>query len=146
MFTLSDLPHDMLIFAHNVNLLACAESVVAVLYGPLGSTCTKPLHKALKKAADKGSIVYTLRPVLPSSSSTADSSTCTAGSGTCGLGSTCTAEEVGPCGRYGADEPLLLPGWGMEAVLKNTEYSAMDEKDRKAEEAKSSKAKVILGW
>eukprot|EP00983_Pelagomonas_calceolata_P041754 1138198-Pelagomonas_calceolata.AAC.10 len=33
----------------------------------------------------------------------------------------------------GTAERVLLPGYGVEAVLKNTEYSAMDEKDRDAE-------------
>jgi UDP-glucose:glycoprotein glucosyltransferase len=33
----------------------------------------------------------------------------------------------------GTVERVLLPGYGVEAVLKNTEYSAMDEKDRDAE-------------
>lgn len=32
------------------------------------------------------------------------------------------APEVGPCAVLGAGEPLALPGWGVEAVLKNTEY------------------------
>jgi len=33
----------------------------------------------------------------------------------------------------GTRERVLLPGYGVEAVLKNTEYSAMDEKDKDAE-------------
>jgi hypothetical protein len=32
------------------------------------------------------------------------------------------APEVGPCATLGASETLALPGWGVEAVLKNTEY------------------------
>jgi hypothetical protein len=35
---------------------------------------------------------------------------------------------VWACGRLGAEGELRLPGWGVEAVLKNTEYSAMDDK------------------
>jgi hypothetical protein len=36
-------------------------------------------------------------------------------------------QQVGGCTRLGSEGPLLVPGWGVEAVLKNTEYSAMDE-------------------
>lgn len=41
--------------------------------------------------------------------------------------------QVGACAALGSNTRVLLPGYGVEAVLKNTEYSAMDEKDRDAE-------------
>lgn len=40
------------------------------------------------------------------------------------------------CARVGAGGPLLLPGWGAEAALKNTEYSAMDDKQQQGAGAK----------
>ncbi len=46
---------------------------------------------------------------------------------------------------YGSAEPLLLPGWGVEAVLKNTEYSAMDEKDKKQAEQQAEAAAAKAG-
>ena len=36
--------------------------------------------------------------------------------------------QVGACGRLGSEAPPSLPGFGVEAVLKNMEYSAMDDK------------------
>jgi UDP-glucose:glycoprotein glucosyltransferase len=52
----------------------------------------------------------------------------------------CVCEQgIHACGELGSQGPLLLPGWGVEAVLKNTEYSAMDEKDRKKEQEAKKK-------
>jgi hypothetical protein len=36
--------------------------------------------------------------------------------------------QVGACLRVGSEERAALPGFGVEAVLKNMEYSAMDDK------------------
>ena len=38
---------------------------------------------------------------------------------------------MGACGRLGSEGRLVLPGFGVEAVLKNMEYSAMDDKKAK---------------
>jgi hypothetical protein len=45
-------------------------------------------------------------------------------------------QAVDPCASLGTEELLVLPGYGVEAVLKNTEYSAMDDKS-KADAAKA---------
>jgi UDP-glucose:glycoprotein glucosyltransferase len=39
-------------------------------------------------------------------------------------------QSVHPCASLGAEEQLVLPGYGVEAVLKNMEYSAMDDKSK----------------
>ncbi len=80
-------------------------SVHAVLYGPLGAACTSELLSALDAASP--SLRYALRPAM--------------GPGCLGL--------VGACSRLGTEESrVALPGYGVEAVLKNMEYSAMDDK------------------
>ena len=40
--------------------------------------------------------------------------------------------QVHPCVKLGSEEQLVLPGYGVEAVLKNMEYSAVDDKARAA--------------
>jgi UDP-glucose:glycoprotein glucosyltransferase len=48
----------------------------------------------------------------------------------------------------GTEEQLVLPGYGVEAVLKNMEYSAMDEKTKKdaaAAAAAAAKKKQLAG-
>jgi UDP-glucose:glycoprotein glucosyltransferase len=55
---------------------------------------------------------------------------------------------VHPCSTLGSEEQLVLPGYGVEAVLKNMEYSAMDDKakaDAAAAAKKAAKAKVGAG-
>jgi UDP-glucose:glycoprotein glucosyltransferase len=42
--------------------------------------------------------------------------------------------------KLGSEEQLVLPGYGVEAVLKNMEYSAVDEKARAAAAAAAKKA------
>jgi UDP-glucose:glycoprotein glucosyltransferase len=73
------------------------------------------MHRALKAAADAGEgarrLVYAHRPVL---------------------GGGC--REAPKCLRVGTEEQLVLPGYGVEAVLKNMEYSAMDDKKPSAAE------------
>ncbi|GAX78494.1 hypothetical protein CEUSTIGMA_g5933.t1 [Chlamydomonas eustigma] len=78
-----------------------APSITAVLYGPLGAACTSELHSELRKVTG---LKYAFRPVLV---------------GEC---------EVGACMRLGSEERTALPGFGVEAVLKNMEYSALDDK------------------
>ena len=62
---------------------------------------------------------YVYRPVLLAS---------------CGTASHGGGTEAGACDGLGAEGPLVLPGFGVEAVLKNMEYSAMDDKKVKAEQ------------
>ncbi|KAJ9516758.1 hypothetical protein QJQ45_027182 [Haematococcus lacustris] len=134
---------------------------VAVLYAPLGSAaCTAELHAELAAAARKGQLAYAWRPVLGAACQASGSGQARdiTGSVWCAHQQQQQgqhhhqqqqlvlqeqqdqwkqqAPQVGPCASLGAEEVvLLLPGWGVEAVLKNTEYSAMDDKDRKAAEA-----------
>ncbi|KAF5843740.1 hypothetical protein DUNSADRAFT_8256 [Dunaliella salina] len=108
--------------------------IVVVLYGPLGAQCTWDMHVVLAgivqqqqqqqqqqqplrgQEGSSASVVYALRPVLTPNC------------------------QVGSCAALGTAERVLLPGYGVEAVLKNTEYSAMDEKDRDAERRSKSGA------
>jgi hypothetical protein len=58
------------------------------------------------------------------------------------------AQAVHPCSTLGSEEQLVLPGYGVEAVLKNMEYSAMDDKakaDAAAAAKKAAKAKAGAG-
>lgn len=48
------------------------------------------------------------------------------------------------CASLGTEEQLVLPGYGVEAVLKNMEYSAMDEKS-KADAAAAAAKKKLAG-
>lgn len=59
--------------------------------------------------------------------------------GLCSLHGRCL-QEVHPCVSLGTEEQLVLPGYGVEAVLKNMEYSAMDDKS-KADAAAAAAAK-----
>jgi len=96
------------------------EAVVAVLYGPLGAPCMRELHTALRKeveerkAAGGAPLVYAHRPWL---------------------GPEC---QVSACVRLGTEQQVALPAYGVEAVLKNMEYSAMDDKKVAAEEGKNA--------
>jgi UDP-glucose:glycoprotein glucosyltransferase len=40
--------------------------------------------------------------------------------------------QVHPCAQLGSEQQLVLPGFGVEAVLKNMEYSAVDDKAKAA--------------
>ncbi|EFJ45735.1 hypothetical protein VOLCADRAFT_105823 [Volvox carteri f. nagariensis] len=91
-------------------------SRVAILYGSPGLPCFGPLYEQLKTAVDEQSVgdgsgggnglMFAFRPLL-----------------------TTTCEPLSGCARAGTGGQLLLPGWGVEAALKNTEYSAMDDKE-----------------
>jgi UDP-glucose:glycoprotein glucosyltransferase len=50
-------------------------------------------------------------------------------------------QAVHPCSTLGSEEQLVLPGYGVEAVLKNMEYSAMDDKAKADAEAAAAAAK-----
>ncbi|KXZ46287.1 hypothetical protein GPECTOR_45g157 [Gonium pectorale] len=76
----------------------------AILYGSPGLPCFAPFHRLLR--ADAKKLVYAFRPLLLSQ-----------------------CEPYSGCARTGAGGTLLLPGWGVEAALKNTEYSAVDDKE-----------------
>jgi UDP-glucose:glycoprotein glucosyltransferase len=55
-------------------------------------------------------------------------------------------QAVHACTSLGTEEQLVLPGYGVEAVLKNMEYSAMDEKSKKdAAAAAAAKKKKLAG-
>ncbi|KAG2424815.1 hypothetical protein HXX76_014236 [Chlamydomonas incerta] len=92
-------------------------AVPAVLYGSPGLACFSPLHAALKAAAEAGGVTYVFRPLLQPH-----------------------CESAAGCAAAGAGGPLLLPGWGCEAALKNTEYSALDDKGKKEAADKGSDA------
>lgn len=46
-------------------------------------------------------------------------------------------QTVHPCSALGTEEQLVVPGYGVEAVLKNMEYSALDDKAKADAEAKA---------
>eukprot|EP00878_Enallax_costatus_P030698 GHUV01033475.1.p1 GENE.GHUV01033475.1~~GHUV01033475.1.p1 ORF type:complete len:1023 (+),score=330.57 GHUV01033475.1:219-3287(+) len=87
------------------------DAVIAILHGAPGTECWSAFHEALKQAAteatDSMPVVYAFRPVLSAA---------------------CKAAH--PCATLGTEEQLVLPGYGVEAVLKNMEYSAMDDKSK----------------
>jgi hypothetical protein len=49
-------------------------------------------------------------------------------------------QSVHPCSTLGSEEQLVLPGYGVEAVLKNMEYSAIDDKAKADAAAAAKKA------
>lgn len=51
-----------------------------------------------------------------------------------------TCKAVHPCSTLGSEEQLVLPGYGVEVVLKNMEYSAMDDKAKADAAAAAKKA------
>lgn len=55
------------------------------------------------------------------------------------------SQAVHPCSTLGSEEQLVLPGYGVEAVLKNMEYSAMDEKAKADAAAAAKKAAAKAG-
>ncbi|WIA20770.1 hypothetical protein OEZ85_005134 [Tetradesmus obliquus] len=100
-------------------------AVAAVLHASPGTDCWAGLHAALKQAvkdaAADAPLVYAHRPLLPAA---------------------CKAMHA--CADLGTEEQLVLPGYGVEAVLKNMEYSAMDEKS-KADAAAAAAKKKLAG-
>ncbi|GBF95627.1 UDP-glucose:glyco glucosyltransferase [Raphidocelis subcapitata] len=92
----------------------------AVVYGPPGTRCFAHMHRIARDAATASAaagarpIVYAHRPLL---------------------GEACRSGEAPDCLFVGAEEQLVLPGYGVEAVLKNMEYSAMDDKKQKEKAA-----------
>lgn len=54
-------------------------------------------------------------------------------------------QEVHPCASLGTEEQLVLPGYGVEAVLKNMEYSAMDDKSKADAAAAAAKKAAAAG-
>jgi hypothetical protein len=143
--------------SHLLVYTPAGTTITAVLYAPLGPVpCTRELHTALQQAVGQKGITYSVRPLLSAGCKVGifkarGASMCPGWNpvsiifplvlmysiscmtavlpvpsapphppGTCAI-------QVGACTRLGSEGPLLLPGWGVEAVLKNTEYSAMDE-------------------
>eukprot|EP00879_Flechtneria_rotunda_P023383 GHRR01024733.1.p1 GENE.GHRR01024733.1~~GHRR01024733.1.p1 ORF type:complete len:589 (+),score=221.40 GHRR01024733.1:171-1937(+) len=100
-------------------------AVAAILYAAPGAECWSPWHEALKAAAAnapaEAPVVYAHRPVLSAS-----------------------CKAVHPCATLGTEEQLVLPGYGVEAVLKNMEYSAIDDKS-KADAAAAAKTNKPAG-
>uniref|UniRef100_A0A383VGR8 UDP-glucose:glycoprotein glucosyltransferase n=1 Tax=Tetradesmus obliquus TaxID=3088 RepID=A0A383VGR8_TETOB len=100
-------------------------AVAAVLHASPGTDCWAGLHAALKQAvkdaAADAPLVYAHRPLLPAA-----------------------CKAVHACASLGTEEQLVLPGYGVEAVLKNMEYSAMDEKS-KADAAAAAAKKKLAG-
>ena len=126
-----------------------------MLYAPLGAACTAELHAGLRAAVAAGPwgagylLMYALRPVLPAGCQQvwgvlaewvcvlvtrervggAQVKDCALP--LTPLPSLTPPFQVGICGRLGSEGRLVLPGFGVEAVLKNMEYSAMDDKNAK---------------
>lgn len=94
-------------------------AVVVVLYAPPGAPCFQELHQHLKAAVAKSSgelvrVVYIHRPIIPKDC------------------------KVDSCIALGTESQLMLPGYGVEAALKNMEYSAMDDKKKQDDSQGSS--------
>ena len=103
--------------------LNSAAQIQAVLYGPFGSSCIREMHSVLSAAAQdpSSSVSYAYRPVLLPSCLVPPST-----------------ESIHPCLTLGSESSPLLPGFGIEAVLKNMEYSAVDDKKKNQEGAPDS--------
>ena len=106
-------------------------ALTAILYGPPGAGCFRQMDAALRAAARESEsadgavgkrrpVVYAHRPLLGDA--------CRAAGGGDGDDGAAPA-----CLLVGAEEQLVLPGYGVEAALKDTEYSAMDDKQRAQE-------------
>lgn len=54
-------------------------------------------------------------------------------------------QSIHACAALGTEEQLVMPGYGVEAVLKNMEYSAMDDKSKADAAAAAKKAKKAAG-
>lgn len=105
---------------------------------PCASDCT---HVFLVAGACTTALVVSCTPLLP----TLRMLTRVCGRSLCRA---CTAQAVHPCSTLGSEEQLVLPGYGVEAVLKNMEYSAMDDKakaDAAAAAKTAAKAKAGTG-
>jgi hypothetical protein len=91
-------------------------AVHAILYAPPGTDCFLEFHRVLQTAVRAGAapgaaqpLVYAHRPLL---------------------GDACREGQATSCHLAGTEEQLVLPGYGVEAVLKNMEYSAIDDKKK----------------
>ncbi|KAF8062716.1 hypothetical protein HT031_004046 [Scenedesmus sp. PABB004] len=131
-------------------------AVVAILHAAPGTPCWAPLHAALKAAADGAPadrpLVYAHRPVLPAVCKVRTRARTHPRARAHAPPSQRPAahprgpraQDVHACGALGSEEQLVLPGYGVEAVLKNTEYSAVDDK-AKADAAAKAKADAKAG-
>lgn len=96
------------------NSKGLTKAVSAILYGPIGASCFSAFHTLLagvQQNIQGAPFLYVYRPFMS------------------------PACEVTGCLGLGAGEQLVLPGYGVEATLKNTEYSAMDDKKVKDKRA-----------
>lgn len=85
-----------------------SQSATVALYAAPGTDCFRAWHLTLKSlVASRADIRYVLRPVLRPSA--------------------CSMPPASSCLLLGAEGPLDIPGFGVEMVLKNTEYSAKDD-------------------
>lgn len=124
-------PAQVFDFDHVYNPGARAPGAAyVILYAPPGSECFDAWHAAITGALAGGSGSAAGSGNGSSSGSGTGSSS---GSSSGGLvyvhrpwaGPSC---QLAGCGGFGTRDPVLLPGYGMEAALKNTEYSAIDDK------------------
>jgi UDP-glucose:glycoprotein glucosyltransferase len=84
-----------------------ASGRVVTLYGPLDSSCSIDMHRAIVDIVGSGAnVTYLWRPIPLRQ-------------GRCG--------NVASCSALGAGGDLTIPGYGVELALKSTEYSAMDD-------------------
>ena len=81
----------------------------AILYGPVGGKCTRAFHEVLAAASEKHKVHYVYRPAF---------------------GEQCASEvAAGSCIYEGTGGPARLAGYGVEVVIKSTEYTALDDRD-----------------
>lgn len=143
----------------NVPGLLPADAVLAVLYGSPGLGCFAKLHATLKQLADDGKLVYVWRPLLLAA---CEVRTCVCWhEHACAIGACLILVAIGcvrlsvvkrvvcvlfvchvimqassGCAQTGTGSVAALPGWGVEAALKNTEYSAQDDKKAAGKDAR----------
>ncbi|MEW5302056.1 MAG: hypothetical protein WDW36_004866 [Sanguina aurantia] len=118
------IPEQLYQFDHVHNAVAQgSKAPAAVLYGAPGTACFAGMHHLLRASADAQQVRYAHRPLLRN----------------------ICQEESAPCLRLGTQGVLQLPGYGVEAALKNMEYSAMDDKNKAAAAAAAGDAEPADG-
>ena len=92
-----------------------SRGLPVILYAPIGSPCAREFDSVLSEidAKGAGAVIYAWRPLMPRRS--------------CAPG----------CAGLGAGGQLTLYGYGVEMAIKNMEYNAKDDSQKKREEGQA---------
>jgi UDP-glucose:glycoprotein glucosyltransferase len=94
------------------------DTLLAVLYAPLGAPCIKPFHTILSSSAEQHHVTYIWRPISPPSPLNSNNNS-----------SIQQCQDItDPCSYASTTGQLVIPaGYGIELALKNMEYNARDD-------------------